>query len=65
METYPDALEEKLGFDVVRDRLSTRVQSPLGQERLDSMQPGRQAVAHDIEAELSFQCVRIRLHGQF
>jgi len=41
METYPDALEEKLGFDVVRDRLSTRVQSPLGQERLDSMQPGR------------------------
>jgi len=41
METYPDSLEEKLGFDVVRDRLSARVQSPLGQERLDAMQPAR------------------------
>jgi len=41
METYPDSLEEKLGFDVVRDRLSARVQSPMGQERLDAMQPAR------------------------
>ena len=41
MHTYPDSLEEKLGFDVVRDRLSARVQSPLGQERLDAMQPAR------------------------
>jgi len=41
METYPDSLEEKLGFDVVRARLSARVQSPMGQERLDAMQPAR------------------------
>ncbi|MFB6273341.1 MAG: endonuclease MutS2, partial [Salinibacter sp.] len=41
METYPDSLEEKLGFDVVRDRLSAYVQSPLGQERLDAMAPAR------------------------
>ncbi len=41
METYPDSLDEKLGFDVVRDRLAARVQSPLGQERLASMQPAR------------------------
>ncbi|MFB6273241.1 MAG: endonuclease MutS2 [Salinibacter sp.] len=41
METYPDSLDKKLGFDVVRDRLSARVQSPLGQERLEAMQPAR------------------------
>ena len=41
METYPDSLEEKLGFDVVRDRLSAGVQSPMGQERLDAMAPAR------------------------
>ncbi|WP_263785048.1 endonuclease MutS2 [Salinibacter grassmerensis] len=41
METYPDSLDEKLGFDVVRDRLAARVQSPLGKERLASMQPAR------------------------
>jgi len=41
METYPDSLDEKLGFDVVRDRLAARVQSPLGRERLDAMHPAR------------------------
>jgi DNA mismatch repair protein MutS2 len=41
MKTYPDSLDEKLGFDVVRDCLSARVQSPMGQERLDAMQPAR------------------------
>ncbi|MCS4223347.1 endonuclease MutS2 [Salinibacter ruber] len=41
METYPDSLDEKLGFDVVRDRLAARVQSPLGEERLASMRPAR------------------------
>jgi DNA mismatch repair protein MutS2 len=41
METYPASLEEKLGFDVLRQRLSDRVMSPLGQERLDRMQPAR------------------------
>jgi DNA mismatch repair protein MutS2 len=41
METYPDSLDEKLGFDVVRDRLAARVESPLGQERLKAMRPAR------------------------
>jgi DNA mismatch repair protein MutS2 len=41
METYPDSLEEKLGFDVVRDRLAANVRSPLGKERLDGMTPAR------------------------
>jgi len=41
MDTYPASLEEKLGFDVLRQRLSDRVMSPLGQERLDRMQPAR------------------------
>jgi len=41
MKTYPDSLDEKLGFDVVRDRLAARVQSPLGRERLAAMRPAR------------------------
>ena len=41
MQTYPDGLEEKLGFDVIRDRLDGKLKSPLGQERLDGMQPAR------------------------
>jgi len=41
MQTYPDGLEEKLGFDVIRDRLDGRVKSPIGRERLDGMQPAR------------------------
>mgnify|MGYP006422286897 CR=1 FL=1 len=41
MNTYPASLEEKLGFDVIRERLTKRVMSPLGQERLDRMAPAR------------------------
>ena len=41
MQTYPDGLEEKLGFDVIRDRLEALVMSPIGQERLDGMAPAR------------------------
>jgi DNA mismatch repair protein MutS2 len=41
MQTYPDGLEEKLGFDVIRDRLEGKVKSPIGRERLDGMQPAR------------------------
>ena len=41
MDTYPDALEEKLGFDVIRDRLEGMVNTPMGKERLDGMQPAR------------------------
>lgn len=41
MKTYPDSLEEKLGFDVIRDRLEALVRSPLGRERLDGMAPAR------------------------
>ena len=41
MQTYPDGLEEKLGFDVIRDRLQGTLKSPIGQERLDGMQPAR------------------------
>jgi len=41
MQTYPDGLEEKLGFDVIRDRLNEKVKSPIGRERLDGMQPAR------------------------
>jgi len=39
MQTYPDGLEEKLGFDVIRDRLEGLVASPIGRERLDGMRP--------------------------
>ena len=41
MQTYPDGLDEKLGFDVIRDRLRGAVKSPIGRERLDGMQPAR------------------------
>jgi len=41
MQTYPDGLEEKLGFDVIRDRLEGKLKSPIGRERLDGMQPAR------------------------
>ena len=41
MDTYPDALEEKLGFDVIRARLEGKINTPMGQERLDGMQPAR------------------------
>ena len=37
MQTYPDALEEKLGFDVIRDRLAGTLKTPIGQERLDGI----------------------------
>ena len=41
MQTYPASLESKLGFDVIREELASRVQSPLGRERLDGMQTAR------------------------
>ncbi len=41
MQTYPDELEEKLGFDVIRGRLEGKVKSPIGEERLDGMKPAR------------------------
>lgn len=41
MDIYPSSVEEKLGFDVLRERLRVHVQSPLGEERIDSMQPAR------------------------
>ena len=41
MDIYPASAEEKLGFDVLRERLRDQVQSPLGEERLDGMQPAR------------------------
>jgi len=41
MQIYPDGLEEKLGFDVIRNRLDGAVKSPIGRERLDGMQPAR------------------------
>jgi DNA mismatch repair protein MutS2 len=41
MQTYPDGLEEKLGFDVIRTRLEGKIKSPIGRERLDGMQPAR------------------------
>ena len=41
MDTYPESLEEKLGFDVVREHLATEVMSPLGTERLERMKPAR------------------------
>jgi len=41
MDTFPGSLEEKLGFDAIRDRLDGRLMSPLGRERLNGMQPAR------------------------
>jgi DNA mismatch repair protein MutS2 len=37
MQTYPDGLEEKLGFDVIRNRLEGLVKTPIGRERLDGI----------------------------
>jgi DNA mismatch repair protein MutS2 len=50
MDVYPASAEEKLGFDVLRKRLRNQVQSPLGAERLDGMQPAR--TLHWLEDEL-------------
>jgi DNA mismatch repair protein MutS2 len=50
MDIYPASAEEKLGFDVLRERLRGQVQSPLGEERLDGMQPAR--TLHWLEDEL-------------
>ena len=41
MDTFPGSLEEKLGFDAIRDRLDGQLMSPLGRERLEGMQPAR------------------------
>ncbi|MFQ5572398.1 MAG: endonuclease MutS2, partial [Rhodothermales bacterium] len=38
---YPASAEEKLGFDVVRDRLASYVRSSLGETRLRGMRPSR------------------------
>ncbi len=39
LHTYPDSLEEKLGFDVLRTRLRHYVLSTLGEEQLRAMIP--------------------------
>ena len=41
MQTYPDSLEDKLGFDVLRARLEEVTKSALGRERLETMKPAR------------------------
>ncbi len=41
MDTYPDTLDEKLGFDVIRTRLRKKLKTPMGRERLEGMQPAR------------------------
>ncbi|WP_022834720.1 endonuclease MutS2 [Salisaeta longa] len=41
MKTYPAGLEEKLGFDVLRQRLLARAKSDLGRERIEKMAPAR------------------------
>jgi DNA mismatch repair protein MutS2 len=41
MQTYPASLEEKVGFDVIRARLAEQVISPLGRERVETMNPAR------------------------
>ena len=41
MKTYPAALEDKLGFTVIREHLKAELMSPMGRERLDTMQTAR------------------------
>lgn len=43
MHTYPPALEEKLGFDVIRAELRERVKSTLGADRVRKMRPADSA----------------------
>ena len=50
MHTYPDSIEEKLGFTLVRRRLRQLLKGPLGKERLDGMRPARSR--EWLEAEL-------------
>lgn len=50
MHTYPDSIEEKLGFTLVRRRLGQLLKGPLGKERLDGMRPARSR--EWLEAEL-------------
>ncbi len=39
MKTYPESVEEKLGFEVLRERLAGYLLSRIGKERLEDMQP--------------------------
>ncbi len=39
MKIYPPSAEDKLGFDVLRERLLSLVRSTLGEDRLRNMQP--------------------------
>lgn len=39
MKTYPESVEEKLGFDVLRARLAGYLLSPMGRSHLDVRQP--------------------------
>ncbi len=39
MKTYPESVEEKLGFDVLRARLAGYLLSPMGATYLDAQQP--------------------------
>lgn len=41
MKVYPASAEEKLGFDVLRERLAGYVRGRLGAERLERMRPSR------------------------
>ena len=36
MKTYPESVEEKLGFDVLRSRLAEYLLSPIGTEHLQA-----------------------------
>ena len=61
MDTYPNELEEKLGFDVIRARLRETLGTPLGRERLDDMEPAhtldglRSELARVEELQAAFQ----------
>lgn len=39
LKLYPDTIEQKLGFDVVRERLESLLLSPLGRDALEEMRP--------------------------
>ena len=39
MKVYPESVEEKLGFDVLRERLAGYMLSPMGIEQLNAQQP--------------------------
>jgi len=59
MHLYPTDAEQRLGFDLIRDRLDGHVRTPYGRERLEALRPSadREQVAARLEKAGEMQAV--------